>query len=1113
MFELPIGRTARLRFDLDPVLETSAGSDLALARGLAARINAARPPGTPSAQAGELAALALLHEIFHLVIARAAELDPPAAMEPATDATVATVGKQAFERLVSGLDEEFRAVAGRPLPGRLEELLLLRVANENPAVGPLRDLVDDRPLPPVERGEAISALERYYAGRRPVGPDGETLVELLRAPARAHPTSLAGQLRYIRDHWRGLLGDALDALLDRLLITLDVIAEEERGLHLRFGAGGVQSEADVTDFGALADEPERFSSDSAWMPRLVLIAKSTYVWLDQLSRAYGRDIRTLDGIPDEELDRLARWGITGLWLIGLWERSRASQRIKAWRGNPDAAASAYSLDDYRIAADLGGDAAWSDLRHRAWQRGIRLASDMVPNHMGIDSRWVIEHPEWFLSLPEPPYPGYRFEGGNLADDDRVEIRIEDHYWDNSDAAVVFERRDRHTGERRYIYHGNDGTSFPWNDTAQLDFSAADVREQVIQTILEVARRFPVIRFDAAMVLAKRHIRRLWFPAPGEGGGIPSRAEHGAVSHAEFERRMPQEFWREVVDRVAAEIPDTLLLAEAFWMLEGYFVRTLGMHRVYNSAFMHMLRDEDNGAYRKLIRDTLEFDPEILKRYVNFMSNPDEQTAVEQFGKGDKYFGIATLMATMPGLPMFGHGQFEGFGEKYGMEFRRASMDERADEWLVARHEREIVPLLHRRGDFAEVRDFLLYDVVADGGGVIEDVFAYSNGTGPGRSLVIYHNRFGDTAGWVRDSIAFAVRSPDGSRTLARRTLGEGLRLPDGDDWWLAFRDQRNGLEFLRPVREVRERGLFVSLRAYECQVLWEMRDIHDTSGIWRRLAERLGGAGVPSLEESLRELQLAPVHEAVGAAVLDPDRARIAAAVRAIADATGTSGDVEAVTDAIEAKLARVGDEPDVETRTTLLAWAALSGVGALAPGASVGATSRAWFDELRLAPVIARALRDRELDEAAAWRIAERVRTLLDLPLPSALGGPASSTPQRLLDAWLRHPDVRRFIRVNTHEGVEWFHQESFDELVDWMERLDRLVTPRESRARTPVVRSNAARALRAAAAASGYRVDRLREALAGTAEGRTPASSDRSARGAGKAKAALPPGPRRKR
>jgi hypothetical protein len=61
-----------------------------------------------------------------------------------------------------------------------------------------------------------------------------------------------------------------------------------------------------------------------------------------------------------------------------------------------------------------------------------------------------------------------------------------------------------------------------------------------------------------------------------------------------------------------------------------------------------------------------------------MNNPDERTAVDQFGKGDKYFGICTMMATMPGLPMFGHGQIEGFAEKYGMEYRRAYWDEQPD---------------------------------------------------------------------------------------------------------------------------------------------------------------------------------------------------------------------------------------------------------------------------------------------------------------------------------------------------------------------------------------------------------------------------------------------------
>ena len=160
-----------------------------------------------------------------------------------------------------------------------------------------------------------------------------------------------------------------------------------------------------------------------------------------------------------------------------------------------------------------------------------------------------------------------------------------------------------------------------------------MREAVIQTILDVARQFPIIRFDAAMTLAKKHIQRLWYPEPGQGGAIPSRAESRACRRPPSTPRMPVEFWREVVDRVAAEVPDTLLLAEAFWLMEGYFVRTLGMHRVYNSAFMNMLRDEENADYRLVIKNTLEFDPEILKRYVNFMNNPDEKTAVEQFGNG------------------------------------------------------------------------------------------------------------------------------------------------------------------------------------------------------------------------------------------------------------------------------------------------------------------------------------------------------------------------------------------------------------------------------------------------------------------------------------------------
>ena len=97
--------------------------------------------------------------------------------------------------------------------------------------------------------------------------------------------------------------------------------------------------------------------------------------------------------------------------------------------------------------------------------------------------------------------------------------------------------------------------------------------------------------------------------------------------------------------------------------------------------MNMLKKEENQKYRDTVKNTIKFDPQILKRFVNFMNNPDEETAVAQFGKGDKYFGVCTLMITMPGLPMFGHGQLEGFEEKYGMEYTRAYKDEKVDQDL------------------------------------------------------------------------------------------------------------------------------------------------------------------------------------------------------------------------------------------------------------------------------------------------------------------------------------------------------------------------------------------------------------------------------------------------
>jgi hypothetical protein len=241
---------------------------------------------------------------------------------------------------------------------------------------------------------------------------------------------------------------------------------------------------------------------------------------------------------------------------------------------------------------------------------------------------------------------------------------------------------------------------------------------------------------------------------------------------------------------------------------------------------------------------------VLKRFVNFLNNPDERTAVDQFGDDDRYFCAATLMATLPGLPMFGHGQIEGFAEKYGMEFRRARWQEEPKGWLVERHEREIFPLLHRRRLFAEARDFRLFDLeTADG--VAEDVFAFSNRDGDERALTLVHSRFGEAQGSLRTSAPYS-RPAGGGRRHERQSLAHALRVPRDGRAWVVFRDLVSGREGLRNCAALHDDGFAVSLHAYERRVLLDWRTVRDGDGALGELSARIGWDGtVPSVDEAL----------------------------------------------------------------------------------------------------------------------------------------------------------------------------------------------------------------------------------------------------------------------
>lgn len=717
-----------------------------------------------------------------------------------------------------------------------QDILLLWLENVNPASKALYPFFDYTEWSNDQDFQTmIDLLNKTYKGEKPVGNTDLTLPAFLYEPISLYPNSLEKQLRFILKNWSQFLGD----FSSQIKQGLDQSAEE---MKFRGTGSGVQ---ELPDFSNLNDI-EGFSHDLDWMPNVVMIAKNALVWMNQLSKFYNRNITRLDHIPDKEIAKLVDFGFNAIWLIGIWKRSPASKTIKNIMGNSEAEASAYSLSEYDISDELGGWDALNNLKDRCLKRGVRLAGDIVPNHTGLDSPWLAKHPDWYISADQPSFPSYRYTNQNISSHDKIEVYLEDHYFNHSDAAVTFKLVDKIDGNVKYIYHGNDGTSMPWNDTAQLNYLNPELRETVIQTIIKIAKTFQIIRFDAAMTLAKKHIQRLWFPPPGEGGGIPSRWQY-AMSDRDFQSAIPKEFWREVVDRVAEEVPDTLLLAEAFWMMEGYFVRTLGMHRVYNSAFMNMLKIERNSEYRELIKKTLEYDPQILKRYVNFLNNPDEDTAVAQFGKADKYFGVTIMMCTLPGLPMFGHGQIEGFEEKYGMEFRKAYREENPDQGFIDHHYRIITPLLKHRHLFSGVDHFSLFPLIKQDKSIDESVFVYSNRRHETSTLVIYNNSIKNTAGWINKS--------EPSKTNNNQTVSiyKALNIPNNENTYIIFSDTISGLEYIRHATEFCRDGLFIQLQGYQTQVFMNIRIVQDSDGLYSSIHKSLRGSGTGNIESLINK--------------------------------------------------------------------------------------------------------------------------------------------------------------------------------------------------------------------------------------------------------------------
>src|ERR1700751_6011678 len=65
---------------------------------------------------------------------------------------------------------------------------------------------------------------------------------------------------------------------------------------------------------------------SVWPRYPSLYEISTWVWLSDLSRKYGKSI-DLASVPAAEWDAIGEYGFDAVWLMGVWERSPAGIAI------------------------------------------------------------------------------------------------------------------------------------------------------------------------------------------------------------------------------------------------------------------------------------------------------------------------------------------------------------------------------------------------------------------------------------------------------------------------------------------------------------------------------------------------------------------------------------------------------------------------------------------------------------------------------------------------------------------------------------------------------------------------------------------------------------------
>ncbi len=353
---------------------------------------------------------------------------------------------------------------------------------------------------------------------------------------------------------------------------------------------------------------------SGWPDQPVIYEINTAVWLGELSQIAGRPV-TLADVTDADWDTVTPTGVDAVWLMGVWERSPAGLALanenaglqESFRDAlPDLRASdvigsPYCVRQYVVDARFGGPRALGTARAALAARGIRLLLDYVPNHVAPDHPWVTDSPELFV------------QGSDQ------DIKSDPAAWMAAAGHV--------------LAHGRDPYFPPWPDVVQLDAFSPALRAATARTLTDIAAQCDGIRCDMAMLMTNQVFGKTW---GGRTGPEPET-----------------EFWPDVIAKLRARHPETVLIAETYWDLE-WTLQQQGFGFCYDKRLYDRIIAGDAPA----VRDHLRADLSYQSRLVRFLENHDEPRIADRLPGGAER-AAAVAIATLPGATLWHEGQFEG----------------------------------------------------------------------------------------------------------------------------------------------------------------------------------------------------------------------------------------------------------------------------------------------------------------------------------------------------------------------------------------------------------------------------------------------------------------------